>query len=94
MSRAIFVPVSAWPLPRARCPPPTAAAKGLRRNSRPGKKYILAKAMGLGLLIGLLMPLAVPAAGVKLRDLVMVFGARDNQLVGYGRWRAWRAAAT
>jgi len=26
----------------------------------------------------------VSAAGVKLRDLVMISGARDNQLVGYG----------
>src|SRR5512140_1648743 len=27
---------------------------------------------------------AAPAAGVRVRDLVMISGARDNQLVGYG----------
>jgi flagellar P-ring protein precursor FlgI len=33
----------------------------------------------------LLLVLALPAlAGVRVRDLVMVSGARDNQLVGYG----------
>jgi len=57
---------------------------GIERKFAAWKKYILAKAMGLGLLIGLSLPLALPAAGVKLRDLVMVYGARDNQLVGYG----------
>lgn len=39
----------------------------------------------LGLSWCLLLVLALPAlAGVRVRDLVMVSGARDNQLVGYG----------
>ena len=32
----------------------------------------------------LVLPFAASAAGVRVRDLVMVAGARDNQLVGYG----------
>ncbi len=40
---------------------------------------------GLMLLLTLILStLTVSAAGVRLRDLVMVSGARDNQLVGYG----------
>src|SRR5438132_13963180 len=31
-----------------------------------------------------LSTLTAPAAGVRVRDLVMVSGARDNQLVGFG----------
>jgi len=38
----------------------------------------------LGLLLALLVPAPLFGAGVQLRDLVMVSGARDNQLVGYG----------
>ena len=38
-----------------------------------------------GLLLLWLLLLALPAlGGVRLRDLVMISGARDNQLVGYG----------
>jgi flagellar P-ring protein precursor FlgI len=48
------------------------------------KNYIIAKALAAGLLLILIMPVTVPAAGVHLRDLVMISGARDNQLVGYG----------
>jgi flagellar P-ring protein precursor FlgI len=47
------------------------------------KKYLPAAAT-LGLLLALLLPVATLAAGVRLRDLVMISGARDNQLVGYG----------
>jgi flagellar P-ring protein precursor FlgI len=36
------------------------------------------------LLAALLIPGRAPAAGTRLKDLVMVAGARDNQLVGYG----------
>jgi len=32
----------------------------------------------------IVLPFAASAAGVRVRDLVMVAGARDNQLVGYG----------
>jgi flagellar P-ring protein precursor FlgI len=42
----------------------------------------LTKAFALILL--LLSTLPAPAGGVRVRDLVMIGGARDNQLVGYG----------
>jgi flagellar P-ring protein precursor FlgI len=42
----------------------------------------LAKTFLLALVFSLTLPAS--AAGVRLRDLVMVSGARDNQLVGYG----------
>ena len=35
-------------------------------------------------LLLVLATLTAPATGVRVRDLVMVAGARDNQLVGYG----------
>jgi len=35
-------------------------------------------------LLGLAFTLSAAASGVRLRDLVMVSGVRDNQLVGYG----------
>ncbi|HEV2692288.1 MAG TPA: flagellar basal body P-ring protein FlgI [Verrucomicrobiae bacterium] len=38
----------------------------------------------VALLLALLAPASLFGAGVQLRDLVMVSGARDNQLVGYG----------
>jgi flagellar P-ring protein precursor FlgI len=34
--------------------------------------------------LALLLPGSASASGVRVRDLVMVAGARDNQLVGYG----------
>lgn len=37
-----------------------------------------------GLVLALLWPANLFAAGVRVRDLVMIAGARDNQLVGYG----------
>lgn len=36
------------------------------------------------LFLALVIPGSVPAAGVRIRDVAMVAGARDNQLVGYG----------
>jgi len=42
------------------------------------------KALLAALLLALAFPARLSADGVKLRDLVMVSGARDNQLVGYG----------
>jgi flagellar P-ring protein precursor FlgI len=45
------------------------------------------KSFSFAALIAFLLALALPVssfAGVRLRDLVMVSGARDNQLVGYG----------
>jgi len=38
----------------------------------------------LGILLALVVPAPLFATGVPLRDLVMISGARDNQLVGYG----------
>ncbi|MBC8094424.1 MAG: flagellar basal body P-ring protein FlgI [Akkermansiaceae bacterium] len=45
---------------------------------------LLYKQSSLLLLTLIFSTLTVSAAGVRLRDLVMVAGARDNQLVGYG----------
>jgi flagellar P-ring protein precursor FlgI len=60
------------------------ARAGIEKSFAAWKQYILNKAAGLGLLLALLLPLSLSADGVKLRDLVMIYGARDNQLVGYG----------
>ena len=57
---------------------------GIEKEFLAWKKSIITKAIETGLLLALLLPLASFAAGVKLRDVVMVSGARDNQLVGYG----------
>ncbi|MBI5385915.1 MAG: flagellar basal body P-ring protein FlgI [Verrucomicrobia bacterium] len=38
----------------------------------------------LALALIALLNFQAPAAGIRIRDLVMVAGARDNQLVGYG----------
>jgi len=48
-----------------------------------GKKHFITT-LTLGIFLLLLLPISSFASGVKLRDLVMVAGARDNQLVGYG----------
>lgn len=54
----------------------------LTQNSR---RLVLHPASGLALILLLLAAFAPAAnAGVRIRDLVMVSGARDNQLVGYG----------
>jgi flagellar P-ring protein FlgI len=57
---------------------------GIEKGFQAWKKSILIKAVETGLLLALLLPLAGFASGVKLRDVVMISGARDNQLVGYG----------
>jgi flagellar P-ring protein precursor FlgI len=54
---------------------------GKTRADRRRKRFPLAFAFGLLLT---LLPVSLPADGVRLRDLVMISGARDNQLVGYG----------
>jgi flagellar P-ring protein precursor FlgI len=46
--------------------------------------YLWFKALLAALLLALPLPASLSAEGVKLGDLVMVSGARDNQLVGYG----------
>ena len=55
---------------------------GKIRADRRKKNFTLAFAFAVLILFSL--PLSIPANGVRLRDLVMVSGARDNQLVGYG----------
>lgn len=58
--------------------------EGVEKNFEAWKKRIIAKAIAAGLLLLLAVPLPLSADGVRLRDLVMIAGARDNQLVGYG----------
>ena len=58
-------------------------AAGFERAVLAWKTKMLAKIVQAGLLLALLLPVT-SFAGVKLRDLVMISGARDNQLVGYG----------
>lgn len=58
--------------------------EGIEKNFSAWKNHLLAKAVAAGLLALLLLPVLVSAAGTRLRDLVMISGARDNQLVGYG----------
>jgi flagellar P-ring protein precursor FlgI len=65
-------------------PAKSAYRDGIEKNFLQWKRGLLAKALAAGLLLVMLLPVSLPAAGVKLRDLVMVYGARDNQLVGYG----------
>ena len=57
---------------------------GIEKNFLAWKKQLLAKALAAGLLILLAAPAPLWAGGVRLRDFVMISGARDNQLVGYG----------
>jgi flagellar P-ring protein precursor FlgI len=57
---------------------------GIEKDFLDWKKQLLAKAAAAGLLLLLAFPVSLAAGGVKLRDLVMISGARDNQLVGYG----------
>lgn len=61
------------PQGRAGTPLPAAARTGVR--ARPST---------VALLVTLAALVSLPAAGVRVRDLVMISGARDNQLVGYG----------
>lgn len=57
--------------------------QSLEKNFLAWKQRLLAKALSGGLL-ALACLVALSVSGVPLRDLVMVSGARDNQLVGYG----------
>jgi flagellar P-ring protein precursor FlgI len=56
---------------------PTASWEKIWKSKPAGAGFV-------SLLILLALAIPVPAADVRLRDLVMVAGARDNQLVGYG----------
>lgn len=66
-----------WTLARYFTP---GAARGFPRFARPAAPLLVESAT---LLLFLSMMLEA-AAGVRVRDLVMISGARDNQLVGYG----------
>ena len=60
-------------------PPPAPAA----RPAAAGREKRASLALAFGFLLALLLPGAV-RGGVPIRDLAMISGARDNQLVGYG----------
>lgn len=47
-------------------------------------RYLVMGHWALVILALLLLSLSASAAGVRVKDLVMIAGARDNQLVGYG----------
>src|SRR5437868_9797781 len=51
-------------------------ASGAHGLTRPSLAAVIA--------ITLLLATLIPASAVQVRDLVMINGARDNQLVGYG----------
>jgi flagellar P-ring protein precursor FlgI len=57
---------------------------GIEKKFIEWKQNLIAKALAAGLVCLLLLPIYSFATGIKLRDLVMISGARDNQLVGYG----------
>jgi flagellar P-ring protein precursor FlgI len=59
---------------------PASPQKKIQKNFR---KANFARQLSVLLLL-LAFVFAAPAADVRLRDLVMIAGARDNQLVGYG----------
>jgi len=61
-------------------------AKGQRLNAKVFKfsAFSLQPLTFLLAVAFLVLPFAATASGVRVRDLVMVAGARDNQLVGYG----------
>lgn len=65
-------------------PVETTCRERVEERFRAWRKKLLASALASGLLLALLLPVSISAAGVRLRDLVMISGARDNQLVGYG----------
>jgi len=64
------------------------ATQLFRRISGPGTSTVRPAALGIALLVSLLLVIlatpAVRADGTRVRDLAMIAGARDNQLVGYG----------
>ncbi len=72
----------------AKCREPRKAvrAKGQRLNAKVFKFSALSlQPLTFLVVVGLVfLTLAASAVGVRVRDLVMVAGARDNQLVGYG----------
>jgi len=86
-----MVPRHLRPRPRVAAATRTVRTKstsrdGIEKGFVEWKQNLIAKAITAGLLAVLVFvsPAGSSAAGVKLRDLVMISGARDNQLVGYG----------
>jgi flagellar P-ring protein precursor FlgI len=65
-------------------PAPRHYRDGIEKNYLAWKRQLLAKALAAGLLVLLALPGPLFGEGIKLRDLVMISGVRDNQLVGYG----------
>ena len=57
---------------------------GVEKRFQAWRKKLILAALASGFCLALLLPVSISAAGIRLRDLVMVSGARDNQLVGYG----------
>ena len=70
-------------LPPSADPVPAPAPKPGRKRSGPRARHFLARACPL-LFVLLLSAATVRAGGVRLRDMAMIAGARDNQLVGFG----------
>ena len=50
----------------------------------PARKKPCPLPVAVGILLALLVPGTLFGGGVELRDMAMIAGARDNQLVGYG----------
>jgi flagellar P-ring protein precursor FlgI len=67
-------------------PAKNAGREGIEKGFLAWKRRLIVQALSSGLLLvlALVSPVVQSAAGVPLRDLVMISGARDNQLVGYG----------
>jgi len=72
------------PLPPAPAGEPQRSLPGLRWARRRWNRWCATSLMSLLLLLPGFLPLSAPAAGVRVRDLAMIAGARDNQLVGFG----------
>ncbi len=68
----------------ARALPVASALAAAEKNCAPQRKKFFPLAFAFAISFLFLLPVSVFAGGVRLRDLVMISGARDNQLVGYG----------
>jgi flagellar P-ring protein FlgI len=68
----------------ARALPLTAALPVTEKPRTTGRKKVLSLVFTMALWLVLGLPVAAWGGGVRIRDLVMISGARDNQLVGYG----------
>ncbi len=68
----------------ARALPVASALAAAEKNCAERRKKFFPLAFAFAISFLFLLPVSVFAGGVRLRDLVMISGARDNQLVGYG----------